>query len=109
MLVLASAGFVFSAGGDGGRSPEHPAQRHTSFAQASDCRTLRVISARVVINAQIAAPVVMFHLNQLSKKLHSLLSSIRHIWAARPRPLWRPRRTIDGTPEMAQRRAAVCR
>jgi hypothetical protein len=39
MLVLASAGFVFSAGGDGERGPpELPTTTHRSFATASHRR-----------------------------------------------------------------------
>jgi hypothetical protein len=62
-----------------GTLPRRGAARHAteltsrlSFAVVSVVRTC-------LINAQIAAPLFMGHLHRLSKKLHSLLSSIRRI------------------------------
>jgi len=62
-LVMATAAarswraLAFSAGGDGGRrAPEHSVQLHTSFAAASDCRTLINRPAMSALRAFGASP-----------------------------------------------------
>jgi hypothetical protein len=65
--------------------------RLTAMSEGEARPALEDELGRVLINAQIAAPLFMGHLHRLSKKLHSLLSSIRRIIQTRGHSCAHPR------------------
>jgi hypothetical protein len=81
--------------------------RLTAMSEGEARPALEDELGRVLIKAQIAAPLFMGHLHRLSKKLHSLLSSIRRIIqpsghsCADPRPSRRAANSV-GSGEMIE-------